>query len=375
MALEIPMQIIAVDDCSDDDTIAKVKAWSDTCGQSVEIIRNPHRLYSYASRLSGMGKAIAPIVWNIDADDVIPPNANINDALDQMERLAPDILHCKAVGVDRFGSLQKPLLWSEPVAEKLDGSHIFNTFMAMDYPPAILWNKFFSLNLCRKICSQAPDLEVRYFDVKFLGIMALLFANTYYGSNNLVYEYKMRQIRPAWLYARQVNSLLLLKSALSPIIGGWNAKGLAAFSRYCHDRLVIQTGHLSIMGAHELEGKEESLCCEWLETEILANISLRELLDALTVSIQANALRIRKFVKILSGIELEARDTDLFSILQSRKPLCLTDMEALQVASHLPREVPASYRNALILIFANATLARSITRVMTPDVDIRKKAN
>ena len=124
----IPMQIVVVDDASEDDSVARVEAWSRQSGQPVELVHNTRQLYSYGSRLKGLARAIAPVVWCVDADDRIPPNADVAAALAVMERERPDILHCKAYGVLPGSSLQKLLTWTEPVTERLHGKDIFAVF-------------------------------------------------------------------------------------------------------------------------------------------------------------------------------------------------------------------------------------------------------
>lgn len=375
----IPMQIIAVDDCSEDDTAEKVAGWASRTGQPVEILRNRKRLYSYGSRLAGLERANAPVVWNVDADDVIPPNADIGNALKQMEKDYPDILHCRAAGVEKGCLLQKALLWSEPFALSLSGKDIFHRFMEQDYPPAILWNKFFSLNLCKKICQLAPDVEVRYFDVKFIGLISLLLAQTYRASNDLVYQYSMRAIRPASLYAKQVKSLILLEEKLGPLVDSLNHDGLHLFRRYCLERLVIQTGHLSIMAAHELTKSAEMDHVEWLESQILDNIDLQDLLNALVLSCKYNTNRIKCILDILKSayptqfsvnVLGKTRNAQSDGPCSKLAPKAETDIDFESVA-----KMPLTPRLVLRLLMLNASYARSIISVLAPHIDITKKAN
>lgn len=396
----VTMQIIIVDDASDDDSVSRVEEWSKTTGQPVELLRNGRQLYSYASRLIGMACVKAPVVWQLDADDIIPANANVPEALAIMEREQPDILHCKACGVSGGSFLQKPLAWTEPVADALYGGDIFKAFMADSYPPATLWNKFFSAALVRRVVATAPNVEVRYFDVKFLGLLFVLHAQSYLACNELIYEYRMRAHRPAWLYARQVSALLLLDQALAPLIEAHAPGQLEAFHDYCVRRLTIQTGHLSIMAEAELKRGRQSPE-QWFQENIAANIGHDSLLRALHISMEANARRLngwREQTGALCGkVDKCLPDDSPRHLMQALVAAAhdalrqkFTDNERLaRRAFHfgLCQPETTSYGTefagstvplsdlAIALLLGNSQLARAITAIMAPQTDITRQAN
>ncbi len=396
------MQIVVVDDASEDDSVARVAAWSRQSGQPVELVRNTRQLYSYGSRLKGLARATAPVVWCVDADDRIPPNADVSAALTIMERERPDILHCKACGVLPGSSLQKPLIWTEPVAERLRGKDIFAAFLAHAYPPGTLCNKFFSARLVKAVLAAAPDLEIRYFDVKFLGLLFLLYAESYTACNELIYEYRMRAHRPAWLYARQVDALLLLEQTLDQTVKEGAPDQLEAFRAYCKRRLIIQSGHLSLMAEAELKPlrAKQADPHDWLAQNVLANISQKELLHALCRSLAANSARLCGWAEDIGRLygvsDLLPHDPAwpaLDSLLVTTQEWLCGDFGAktcrrlAQCGIHLGRGLADadfchfvstaknSDRLLLALLLANAQLARAITAVMAPDIDITKKAN
>ncbi len=398
----IPMQIVVVDDASEDDSVARVAAWSRQSGQPVELVRNARQLYSYGSRLRGLARATAPVVWCVDADDRIPPNADVAAALAIMEQERPDILHCKACGVLPENSLQKPLTWTEPIAEYLYGKDIFAAFLAHVYPPAILWNKFFSARLAKAVLAAAPDVKISYFDVKFLGLLFLLYAESYTSCNELIYEYRMRTHRPAWLYARQVDALLLLEQTLEQIVKERAPEQLEAFRAYCHRRLVIQSGHLSLMAEAELRTliTKQADPHDWLEQNVLANISRERLLHALHRSLTANNARLCGWAEDIGRLygmsNLLPHDSNwpaLDSLLVTAEEWLGGDAKSktcrriAQCGMYLGRSLadsdfyhPVSISNnsdelLLALLLANAQLARAITAVMAPGIDITKKAN
>lgn len=355
LATGIRMQIVVVDDASEDGSPQVVESWSSKSGQPVLLLRNQKHLYSYATRLKGMAQATAPVIWNVDADDIIPANANVPAALAMMEAEKPDILHCKACGVERSGWLQKPLPWTEPVAESLLGDDIFSVFLAQSYPPTTFCNKFFSARLVKKLLVLAPGLEVRYFDIKFLGLLALLCAQSYKACNELVYEYKMRGHRPAWLYARQVNSILLLRKYLGPLVQQHRPDLTGEFSSYCQRRLVIQAGHLSLMARHELKDKKDAQ--KWFEGNISPNIPIEDLLKALNASIASNVARLRSWINNICQTSAQKWQGDQY----------------LPVCQHTGKTDIVD--QALELMLANARLAGMITAIMAPGIDITRKAN
>lgn len=399
----ITMQIVIVDDASEDDSIGRVEAWSQKTGQPVDILRNSERIYSYGSRLKGLAHASAPVVWCVDADDIIPPNANVRAALDRMEREKPDILHGRACGVMPDSGLQKPLVWTDPVAEHLTGRDIFSTFIAQTYPPAILWNKFFSARLVRAVLATAPDVDVRYFDVKFLGLLFLLHAQSYAACNELMYEYRMRAHRPAWLYARQVDALLLLERSLEPLVAQYAPDQLAAFRAYCQRRLIIQTGHLSLMAEAELKQllQQQGKPQDWLEQNILANLTRENLFRALCRSLCGNTARLHGWgeqILRLYGVDNawlthDPAGSALENLLLSAREWLWGDFDSrtcrrmAQCALHLglgmaececEKEKWAGSHSgeaAIALLLGNAQLARAITAIMAPNVDITQKAN
>lgn len=408
----IPMQIVIVDDVSEDGGPARVAAWSQRTGQPVELLHNNRRLYSYGSRLKGLASAVAPAVWCVDADDVIPENARVRAALDVMEREKPDILHCRACGVTPGSRLQRPLDWTEPVADRLSGSGVFSAFLARAYPPVLLWNKFFSARLVRAVLEMAPDVEVRYFDVKFLGMLFSLAAQRYVACNEPVYEYRMRAHRPAWLYARQVNALLLLERELAPLVTARAPDQAEAFRAYCRRRQNIQTGHLSLMAEAELADlkKEEGRRAEedsplwpnvWLDRRILPNIGVADLRRALCRSLGSNAARLEGWTDTLARLHGDGH---------TRQPVCDTLPRTLddlsqaarqwlygdgtppvrqrlaRYALRLGRNLAASGQagnlcadlaeeQCIALLLGNAQLARTVTGIMAPGIDITQKAN
>lgn len=403
----IPLELVIVDDASTDDSVSRVEEWSRRRGQPVNLVRNARQLYSYTSRLLGLARATAPVIWCVDADDVIPANADVAAALELMEREKPDILHCKAVGLTPGSPLQQPLPWTEPFAEQLSGGDIFTAFLEQSYPPAILWNKLFSARLVRTVLGAAPRMTVRYFDVKFLGLLFLLHARSYRACNELVYEYHMRGHRPAWLYARQVDALRLLEEALAAPVAARAPHALPAFKDYCRRRSTIQAGHLSLMAEAELrELPARALDAgAWLDQNILTNISAGHLCRALCRSLAANAARlagwygdIRELLRPGAGacVEppappgmaglLEAAHNWLTRGATADQQLCLARY-GICMGLAMARE-PAQGKGpaeelcqaqgqdaALALLLANAQLARAITAIMSPQTDITRKAN
>lgn len=399
----ISMQIVVVDDVSEDDGTVRVEAWSRQTGQPVELLRNERRMYSYGSRLKGLARVTAPIIWCVDADDMIPANANVRAALALMERDKPDILHCKACGVTPTSRLQKTLAWTEPITEHLSGIEIFNAFIAQNYPPAILWNKFFSARLVKAVLAAAPDITVRYFDVKFLGLLFLLHAQSYVACNELLYEYRMRTHRPAWLYARQVDALLLLEQSLAPLVGRYAPDQEQAFRDYCRRRQIIQTGHLSLMAEAELMQlfRQRGEPQDWFDQNILANIDYENLFRSLYRSLCGNAERLygwgEELLRIygaggeclacdrawpaLKSLSLSAREWlcgDSGSKTCRRMAQCGLRLGLSLSESELESEKFAhnhSGETAIALLLANAQLARTITAIMAPNVDITHKAD
>lgn len=402
----IPMQVVIVDDASEDDSVARVEAWSRQTGHPVDLVRNERQLYSYTSRLKGLARATAPVIWCVDADDCIPPQADVAAALDIMERERADILHARACGVAAGSRLQQILPWTEPFAERLSGGDIFAAFITQSYPPATLCNKFFSARLVREVLAAAPDISVRYFDVKFLGLLFLLYAQRYVACNELIYEYRMRAHRPAWLYARQVDALRLLEEHLAPRVAERAPDQLAAFRAYCRRRSVIQAGHLSLMAEAELKALPAPArdAGAWLAGNLLSTLAAGHLCCALCRSLAANASRLsgwERDLRKLSGADgARTPGVSAASLMENLRAAVREWLEGdaasvegrmatagMRLGLELARannggdeawtrfpEMPAEAA-VLPLLLANARLARAITAILAPDIDITKKAN
>lgn len=391
------LEIIVVDDHSEDGSADVARAWAETRGMPIALLRNERRLWSYGSRLRGLAHAAAPFVWNVDADDRIPANADITRPLALAEQLNCDILHCRAVGVRPPSPLHLPLAWTEPVAWQLRGQDIFRVFMEQSYPPATLCNKIFSARLARAIAAGAPDIEVRYFDVKFFGLLSLLHAQSYHACNETIYEYSMRAHRPAELYARQADALMALRHSLGPEVARTAPDQMDAFLAYCQRRLVIQTGHLCIMARTEL-AHNTGAADQWLNANIYPHLDKKRLFDALGQSLLANGRRIRAIASKLAPFcdlaankcqphEIRAKIADMARLELAqvfgdarRASLAKFGMEIACMldarhgkAANLAAEAEDNWIMPLML--ANAELAATITSIMAPGTDITKKAN
>lgn len=390
----IGMELIVVDDASEDGSADIAAAWSAKRNMPVTLIRNSRRIWSYGSRLKGFACANAPHIWCVDADDRVPEEANLGLPLHLAQETGCDIVHCRAVGIRPPSPLYLPLSWTEPVALKLSGKEIFSAFMSQAYPPGTLCNKILSRRLAESILAHAPSIEVRYFDVKFFGLLAPLLAESYQASNETIYEYTMRTIRPAELYSRQVAGMLALAAHLGPIIADRRPDMTAVFEDYCRRRLVIQTGHLAIMCEHELGGIPSAAMPAWFEKNIYANISKRDLLRSLFTSIGANAARLRKYGDMalaFLGCHLPRPsflppDTDRLSALALRwqqgeasvdevAALVLTAVALVQAPESLSLEKSTGLYDILGLLLANARLAKILTSMLAPETDITKMAN
>lgn len=283
----IPMEIIAVDDASNDGGGDVVHGW----GQNnipVTILRNERQMYAYGSRLRGMAQATAPVVYNVDADDTLYDDACLERALTLMESSQVDILHCKSMATTKGSRLHQTLEHLEPIAESLHGGDIFHNYINRFYPPCTVWNKLLSRKLVQKILAVAPNICVQQFDDKIISTILFLHATSYIGCNEIIYVWKRRKYFSADQYAQQVNALYELREACLDSVREQAGEAAAKlFCEYVDRRIAVHGGHISL--------------CQ--ENENIKSISKNRLLSAIFLSMFYNLGKLQNLEQSISDIK------------------------------------------------------------------------
>lgn len=160
-----PRRVIVVDDCSTDDSGAVAVAALTAAGLSATLIRQPERRGPGAARNEGLAAVTSPLVWFVDADDTVAPDA-LRILLSALG--SHDFAVCRTTLVDAAGQVlgvDEP----PPPAAVLTGpeyAHLLITGRARAYAPTKLFR--------RTALPERPWDEVRrYEDLAAMVALAL----------------------------------------------------------------------------------------------------------------------------------------------------------------------------------------------------------
>ena len=199
-AQNLPLEIIVVDDCSDEPCKRLALSFR---GPKLDIryIRPPQQVFTKEARLLGLETASAEIVTFADADDVLYGTDQIGAAVELFQRQEPDILHCGTVNMAATSTCE--ISWYGPVAAELSNWEIIERCAA--HSRYSVWGKFYRRSLWQRLIPEARNFPVRRFleDV-YLSFLYALHAKRYIGAPILVYGY---HIDPSKKYTRALDRM------------------------------------------------------------------------------------------------------------------------------------------------------------------------
>lgn len=182
------LEIILVDDCSIDDTWAKLTAIEAAYPESVIIIHCDENGHLGRARNIGMEYASAPYIGFIDADDWIEP--------DMYEKLYQKITkhHCDIVMCRNWRdygyanqTLEPKLTGEKDRLFEIDGDEKRKTFLVCFSMGAFAWDKLYARNLL--IQNQIFFPERLAYEDHFFAAMLYLYASRIYILEERLYHY------------------------------------------------------------------------------------------------------------------------------------------------------------------------------------------
>ncbi|MEW1835807.1 glycosyltransferase [Microbacterium sp. NPDC079995] len=242
------IEVVCVDDASDDGTVAVIERMRRKDGR-IRLIRHEENRSALQARRSGVFEARGDAVLFLDGDDEIDPRAAERSSTAMRSERA-DIVQFGVTVVDRHGntggSFEKRL---RPLQNVLEGSDIIRGL----FPPAVpargqLWRYLFSADLLRRAYMHISDgLKLsRVNDLPLLLVVAAL-SERLVPINDKLYRYHLGRggsghevdsIERARFYAGSIDSIDSIRDAINFISNGSTDPG-AITSAYAAARLWI----------------------------------------------------------------------------------------------------------------------------------------
>ncbi len=216
---QINLELIIIDDMSTDTSIEIVKEFKKNSSLNITLLQNTTKKYALASRLLGVKNAQSENILFMDSDDNWLGTDRLSKALKLKLDNNCDILHFSTRLLSPEGIEEGEALWTRPFSfSLLKGNEVFDGFMSRHYPPIVLWDKILSKSLLLKVIPIIEQIEIKRFDDKFLVSLLMLFANSYLGCKEYIYEYKASNIFPLEKYLARIHDLFTLWDTISPLM-------------------------------------------------------------------------------------------------------------------------------------------------------------
>ena len=173
------LEIICVDDCSDDGTADILQDYVRR-EPRVHASAFQRRLQTVLARKLALLDAHGEYIMFADADDMFLPGA-CETAVRLMEEYRTDIVQFsielesdrKDAGYDRFNR------YFNPGPMELHGANILYDCFVNHRFPHNLWNKIYRADLCREAIAVMPDIPLHHYTDLYLSFFILFFAKTF----------------------------------------------------------------------------------------------------------------------------------------------------------------------------------------------------
>ena len=291
-AQQVPLEIIVVDDASDDGGPDLVERWAATHATPLRLVRQPKRGHALAARLAGVAASTAPDIMFVDADDTLLGEDRLAHVLARKQEADCELAHFRNVGHTPAGVEQGELLWSAPPAQGvLRGKAVFAAYAARPYPPLQFWGKVYSRTLLERVAPLARGRTIFRFDDKFLVSLLVLHAQSYVGCDEYIYNYRLCESWPMTKFAGRVHDLLLLREVIDPLLEspGVDEDAAQNFRHFLKRRLTMNMGKLCIETEKRLFAGEDP---DVVFTELAPFLDDEQLFTAALDSARSNAKNI-----------------------------------------------------------------------------------
>lgn len=191
------LEIICVNDCSTDESVTVIEKIA-TTDSRIKMLSLEKNMGAYVARKYGVNASTGDYIMFLDADDTIDDEL-VNELQEQLSIKDVDILQFSSnivnSGVDNT-IIEDMRNFVEPLCEIIYKSDIL-TKCFCDYKYGYnLWNKVYRADLCKKVFSHLPDLNIQkandifiYFFIaanafSYRGIVSHNKYNYFYGRGN-----------------------------------------------------------------------------------------------------------------------------------------------------------------------------------------------
>lgn len=154
----IDHEVIAVDDCSADDTLAKLDGLAENHAR-LRVMRHPENRGAGPARNTGLDAAAGEYVWFVDADDELTPARNFS-GLDPVSACGGcDVLFFRYKRLDYASGRMRPWVDYDRIvfAARPGDSFSRRDFSAVIATTHALWNKWFRLEAVKAAGMYFPE--------------------------------------------------------------------------------------------------------------------------------------------------------------------------------------------------------------------------
>jgi glycosyltransferase involved in cell wall biosynthesis len=242
------LEVVLVDDCSDQSCLSVVAAYRDK-GLKIVAIRNDERLFAYGSRMVGIKAARGEIIGFADADDALWGTEALKGNVALFRERHADTLHFRTITTDKAGAFVSYSVVSDPFAPFLEGDAIFNAYAKTNiWGTSSLWNKLFSRSLCLRAVAEAQEFGFtpRWREDMWMCIILLSLARRYAGSDLAGYGYVYEDKRVTTDPGRLIGDYDFLSAVLSLLQRkNYSGEVVASFRNAMEDMVRGNAEHLS----------------------------------------------------------------------------------------------------------------------------------
>ena len=182
-----PLEVVVVDDCSNESCDAVVGAYRNK-GLQMQLIRSQKHIQTKAARLLGVSVAKADYIGFADADDILWGEGSLAYHANYIARTNVDMLHFRSVFVDAHKRFRTYTDYLDPMAPSLEGETIFSQYLKKYLPSTPTWTKLYRKALWEEIRLVAEASKIqRYLEDHYLTSLLFFHAKSYASSERIGY--------------------------------------------------------------------------------------------------------------------------------------------------------------------------------------------
>lgn len=250
------MEIIVVDDVSNDNSVAIARKWGKSHSDiPLRVIEQPEKSYTLKGRLAGVKAARGADIMFVDADDRVPGENRLARILAAKRKGNYDIAHFRSQFHEQSVG---EVIWNMPIGSKpLFGAEIFAAYAKMNFPPVLIWGKIYSSTLLRLALPLAEQIRIFRLEDVFLFSLLMFLARSYCPVDEYAYLYELSNNWPAEKFAGRVHDLYFIESFFKTLFEKYATprQDRENFMAFLKDRLEFNMNNLCMAMLERLDGE------------------------------------------------------------------------------------------------------------------------